>query len=65
MLRVTLVKSVIGFNKRQKGTVRALGLGKVGSSAVHAESDAVKGMIRKVGCLLNVESLGDAVEVSE
>jgi large subunit ribosomal protein L30 len=64
MFRVTLVKSVIGFNKRQRGTIKALGLGKIGSSAVHAESDAVNGMIRKMGCLLKVEDLGDAVEVS-
>lgn len=64
MFRVTLVKSVIGFNKRQRGTVKALGLGKIGSSAVHEESDSINGMIRKVGCLLKVENLGDAVEVS-
>lgn len=63
MLRVTLKKSVIGYNKKQRDTVKALGLGKVGSSAVHAESDCIKGMIRKVTHLLDVETLQDPVEV--
>ena len=45
MLKITLKKSVIGYNKRQRGTVSALGLGKIGSSAVHAENASVMGMI--------------------
>lgn len=65
MLKVTLVKSVIGYNKRQRDTVRALGLGKVGSSAIHAESEPILGMIRKVTHLVEVETLQDPVEVTE
>ena len=65
MLRVTLTRSVIGYNKRQRATVKALGLGKIGSCAVHAESDSVLGMIRKTAHLLNVEKLQDPVEVAE
>ena len=65
MLRVTLKKSVIGYNKRQRATVEALGLGKVGSSAIHSASDAVLGMIRKVRHLVEVEELKDPVEVSQ
>lgn len=65
MLRVTLKKSVIGYNKRQRATVAALGLGKVGSSAVHAESPAILGMIRKVPHLLDVQELQEPVEVKE
>lgn len=65
MLKVTLKKSVIGFDKRQKATVKALGLNKIGSSAVHADSDSINGMIRKVKHLLAVEPLQDAVEVKE
>lgn len=65
MLKVTLVKSVIGYNKRQRDTVKALGLGKVGSSAVHAESGPILGMIRKVEHLVRVEKLQDPVEVTE
>ena len=63
MLRVTLKKSVIGYNQRQRATVRALGLNKVGSSYLHAPSDSVLGMIRSVGHLLDVEELPEPVEV--
>ncbi len=62
MLKVTLKKSPIGFNKKQKATVKALGLGKLGSCAVHNESPSIDGMIRKVGHLLEVEELQDPVE---
>lgn len=65
MLKLTLKKSVIGYAKRQKATVKALGLNKIGSSAVHAESDSIKGMIRSVNHLLLVEPLQDPVEVQE
>ncbi|MCL5102689.1 MAG: 50S ribosomal protein L30 [Armatimonadetes bacterium] len=64
MLKVTLIKSVIGYDKRQKATVSALGLGKVGSSALHGDNACVMGMIRKVGHLLEVEHLSDPVEVT-
>lgn len=63
MLKITLKNSVIGYNKRQRATVKALGLGKVGSSVVQSENDCVKGMIKKVGHLLEVEELSDPVEV--
>ncbi len=65
MLKVTLKKSVIGYDKRQKATVKALGLNKVGSSAVHSDSDSIKGMIRRISHLLSVEPLKDPVEVQE
>lgn len=64
MLRITLKKSVIGYNKRQRATVRALGLGKVGSSVLQAESPAILGMIRKVPHLLQVETLAEPVEAN-
>lgn len=65
MLKVTLKNSVIGSNQRQRATVKALGLGKIGSSVVQAESDSVMGMLRKVGHLVEVEKLGDPVEVRQ
>jgi large subunit ribosomal protein L30 len=65
MLRVTLKKSLIGYDKRQRATVRALGLGKVGSSVLQAESPAIVGMIRKVTHLLEVETLAEPVEANE
>lgn len=65
MLKVTLKKSYIGYTGRQRSTVKALGLNKIGSSAVHSENDCVMGMIRKVEHLLEVEKLVDPVEVKE
>ena len=65
MLRVSLKRSVIGYNQRQRATAKALGLGKVGSCAVHADSESVRGMISKIEHLVDVEKLQDAVEVKE
>ena len=65
MVKVTLKRSVAGYNKRQRATVKALGLGKVGSCAVHADNDCVTGMINKVSHLVQVEELQDPVEVKE
>lgn len=62
MLKVTLKKSVIGYDKRQRATVKALGLGKVGSSAIHTESPSITGMIKRIPHLLSVETLQEPVE---
>lgn len=65
MLKVTLKKSVIGYNKRQRATVKALGLGKIGSSVIQADSPSVLGMIGKVSHLVNVETLQEPVEATQ
>lgn len=57
MLRVTLVKSAIGFNKDQKRTVTALGLNKLNSSNELPDNPAVRGMIFKVKHLVRVEEV--------
>jgi large subunit ribosomal protein L30 len=62
MIRITLKRSVIGFNERQRRTVRSLGLRRVGSVVVQEESPAILGMIRSVPHLLKVERLEEAVE---
>ena len=54
-LRITQVRSQIGQSERHRGTLRALGLGKIGRSAEHAESPQVAGMLRKVRHLVTVE----------
>ncbi len=54
-LTVTLVKSPIGYSARQKNTVRALGLRRMGQSVAHQDSDAIRGMIDKVAHLVEVE----------
>ena len=57
MLRVTLVKSAIGFSKDQKRTVTALGLNKLNSSNELPDNSAVRGMIFKVKHLVRVEEI--------
>jgi large subunit ribosomal protein L30 len=54
-LRITQVRSQIGNSKRHRGTLRALGLGRIGRSAEHEESPTVAGMLRKVRHLVRVE----------
>jgi large subunit ribosomal protein L30 len=54
-LRITQVRSQIGQTERHRGTLRALGLGKIGRSAEHDESPQLAGMLRKVRHLVRVE----------
>ena len=54
-LRITQVRSQIGQSERHRGTLRALGLGKIGRSAEHEESPMLAGMLRKVRHLVRVE----------
>ena len=52
---VTQVRSQIGETQRHRGTLRALGLGRIGQSAEHKESPQLAGMLRKVNHLVRVE----------
>jgi large subunit ribosomal protein L30 len=54
-LRITQVRSQIGQSERHRGTLRALGLGRIGRSVEHAETPEVAGMVRKVRHLVKVE----------
>jgi large subunit ribosomal protein L30 len=54
-LRVTQVRSQIGQSQRHRGTLRALGLGKIGRTAEHEDSPQLAGMLRKVRHLVKVE----------
>jgi len=54
-LKVTLVKSSIGYSERQKRTVRALGLRKMGQTVEHADTPVIRGMIDKVNHLVKIE----------
>ena len=54
-VRITQVRSKIGQTERHRGTLRALGLGKIGRSAEHEESPQLAGMLRKVRHLVEVE----------
>ena len=44
MLRITLVKSAIGYSERHKATVRALGLRKMNQSVVQEDNPTIRGM---------------------
>ena len=54
-LKITLVKSPIGYSKRQKGTVSALGLKKINQTVEHDDTPVIRGMIFKVSHLVQVE----------
>jgi large subunit ribosomal protein L30 len=56
-LRITLVRSPIGYTKRQKATVKALGLGRMHSSVVQPDTPPIRGMIYKVSHLVKVEEI--------
>ena len=55
-LKITQTRSAIGQSQRHRGTLRALGLGKIGRSEEHAESPQLAGMLRKVRPLVRVDS---------
>ena len=54
-LKVTQIRSQIGQSERHRGTLRALGLGKIGRRHEHEESPQLAGMLRKVRHLVRVE----------
>jgi large subunit ribosomal protein L30 len=56
-IRVTKTKSTIEKDERQKRTMKALGLNKMGSSNEFERSATIDGMIRKVNHLVKVENL--------
>jgi large subunit ribosomal protein L30 len=55
MLKVTQVKSTIGFNKKQGAVVRSLGLRRIRHTIEVPDSPEVRGMIHKVRHLVTVE----------
>jgi large subunit ribosomal protein L30 len=54
-IKLTLIKSPIGYELRQKRTVRALGLRRIRQTVEVADSPAIRGMIAKIPHLLKVE----------
>jgi large subunit ribosomal protein L30 len=54
-VRITQVRSTVGQSKAHEGTLRALGLGKIGRSAEHKESPELAGMLRHVRHLVSVD----------
>jgi large subunit ribosomal protein L30 len=56
-LRITQTRSPIGQSPRHRGTLRALGLGRIGRSVERDDSPQVLGMLRKVRHLVEVEEV--------
>ena len=54
-LKITLISSTIGTQKRHQKTVQALGLDKVGSSVIQEDNKAIRGMVRMVPHLVKAE----------
>jgi large subunit ribosomal protein L30 len=54
-IRVKQVRSAIGFDRRQRATLRGLGFRRMGQTVEVVDTPAVRGMIRKVSHLVQVE----------
>jgi len=57
VLRITLVRSIIGYPTRQKRTVKALGLSRMNQVVEHPDNPAVRGMIAKIPHLVQIEEV--------
>jgi len=56
-LRITLVKSPIGYSQRQKDTIRALGLRRMGHTVEQMDTPVIRGMVQKISHLVRLEEL--------
>lgn len=54
-LRITLVRSPIGFSYKHKATVRALGLRKMRQTVEQSDTPVIRGMLAKVARLVKIE----------
>jgi large subunit ribosomal protein L30 len=54
-VKITQTRSWIGQSERHRGTLRALGLGRIGRTAEHEEGPVLAGMLRKVRHLVRIE----------
>ena len=57
-LRITWVKSDIGYRKDQRRTLKALGFHRLNQSVVHDDCRSIRGMINKLRHLVKVEEEG-------
>ncbi|MEL7623944.1 MAG: 50S ribosomal protein L30 [Clostridiales bacterium] len=56
-MKITLVKSVIGYNQDVRETAKSLGLGKLNSSVVQAKTPDILGKVRRIAHLVTVEDV--------
>ena len=55
-VRITQTRSAIGQSQKHRGTLRALGLGKIGKTVEHDDGPVIAGMLRKVRHLVEVDN---------
>ncbi len=56
-VKVTLTRSLIGSNPKQRATAKSLGLRKIGDASVHADGAVIEGKINVISHLVKVESI--------
>ncbi len=61
-LRITWIKSSIGYEQSQRRTLRSLGFHRLNQSVVHEDSKSLRGMINKVRHLVKVEEVSGQAE---
>jgi large subunit ribosomal protein L30 len=54
-VKVTQTRSVVGQSQKHRGTLRSLGLGRIGKSAEHTLDPSLEGKLRHVAHLVRVE----------
>lgn len=60
-LKITLKKSYIGYNSKQRKTAHALGLKKIGRTVIKPDNPCTRGMVDKIVHLVEVEEIADAI----
>ena len=56
-IKITLIKSPIGYKEKAKKTLEALGLKKINQSVIHNENDSIVGMLNSVNYLIKIEKI--------
>ena len=56
-IKITQIKSRIGYSKKAKATLDALGLRKMNKSVILDLNDAINGMVKKIDYLVRVEEV--------
>jgi large subunit ribosomal protein L30 len=59
-VRIRYKKSMIGYNQRQRDTIRSLGFSKLGSVVVRDDSPSLRGMLHAVRHLVEVEEVAES-----
>lgn len=58
-LKITQVRSTIGYRSRTRRTIEALGLGKINRTVVQQDNKAIRGMVAQVSHLIKVEEVDE------